>query len=62
MSIFSNVAANLAAFDIRTVVDSNGKPVEIVPEFTDGTISHPAPFKCSIKPRSAHAEHLIFAD
>ncbi|KAG2358772.1 cytochrome P450 [Suillus spraguei] len=45
-------------FKISKVVE-NG--VEITPEInlTTGTISHPKPFKCSIKPRSAKAVTLI---
>ncbi|THH17578.1 hypothetical protein EW146_g3259 [Bondarzewia mesenterica] len=39
MSIFSNVAATLAAFDITKAVDGNGSTIEVVPDFTDGTIS-----------------------
>ncbi|KAG9308639.1 cytochrome P450 [Chiua virens] len=51
-------AQTLAVFDISKRVE-NG--VEITPEFNlEGeTIVHQAPFKCSIKPRSTEAEHLI---
>ncbi|KAG2070292.1 hypothetical protein BDR04DRAFT_1100203 [Suillus decipiens] len=51
----------LAVFDISKVVE-NG--VEITPELepTQGTISHPKPFKCCIKPRSATALGLIEQD
>lgn len=57
-SVFASCAMVLAAFDITKVVE-NG--VEITPEvaYTTGTISHPQPFKCSIKPRSQRAEELI---
>ncbi|KAG2757183.1 hypothetical protein CY34DRAFT_805211 [Suillus luteus UH-Slu-Lm8-n1] len=52
---------SLAVFDISKVVE-NG--VEITPEVdpTSGTISHPKPFKCSIRPRSAKAIALIQQD
>jgi hypothetical protein len=52
---------SLAVFDISKVIE-NG--VEITPEVdhTSGTISHPMPFKCSIKPRSAKAIALIQQD
>ncbi|KAI0045440.1 cytochrome P450 [Auriscalpium vulgare] len=60
-TIWSSVAMSLAVFNIRRkVVDG----VEIIPEprFEDSMISHPSPFSCTIKPRSAKAESLIFSD
>ncbi|KAG1879754.1 hypothetical protein F4604DRAFT_1922965 [Suillus subluteus] len=52
---------SLAVFDISKVI-ANG--VEITPEVETlpGGISHPKPFKCSIKPRSATAVGLIERD
>lgn len=49
---------SLAVFEISKVIE---KGVEIAPEVdsSSGTISHPKPFKCSIKPRSAKAVALI---
>ncbi|KIJ70462.1 hypothetical protein HYDPIDRAFT_79110 [Hydnomerulius pinastri MD-312] len=60
-SVWISVAMSLAAFDISKIVE-NG--VEITPEVdpSSGTISHPKPFKCSIKPRSAKALELIQQD
>ncbi|OAX35253.1 cytochrome P450 [Rhizopogon vinicolor AM-OR11-026] len=60
-SVWLSAAMSLAVFDVSKVVE-NG--VEIKPEFdsTSGTISHPKPFKCSIKPRSAKALALIQQD
>ncbi|KAL4075734.1 cytochrome P450 [Scleroderma citrinum] len=57
-SIWLSAAMSLAVFDISKVVE-NG--VEITPEVdpSTGTISHPKPFKCSIRPRSAKALELI---
>ncbi|KAI0045442.1 cytochrome P450 [Auriscalpium vulgare] len=60
-TIWASVAMSLAVFDIqRKVVDG----VEIVPEprYEDSMISHPSPFDCTIKPRSAKAESLILRD
>jgi len=53
------ISTSLAVFRISKVVE---KGVEITPEprYTDSTICHPEKFKCSIKPRSARAEALIF--
>ncbi|KAG0709796.1 cytochrome P450 [Suillus ampliporus] len=60
-SVWISTAMSLAVFDISKVVE-NG--VEITPEVdpSSGTISHPKPFKCSIKPRSAKALELIQQD
>ncbi|KAG2033225.1 cytochrome P450 [Suillus americanus] len=60
-SIWISTAMSLAVFDISKVVE-NG--VEITPDVepSPGTISHPKPFKCSIKPRSATALGLIEQD
>ncbi|GJE86541.1 cytochrome P450 [Phanerochaete sordida] len=60
-SVWLACAMVLATFDIeKPVVD--GKVVEIHPEFTSGTVSHPKPFKCTIEPRSSRARALIVAD
>ncbi|KAG1745650.1 cytochrome P450 [Suillus lakei] len=60
-SIWMSTVMSLAVFDISKAVE-NG--VEITPEVDPlpGTISHPKPFKCSIKPRSATAHDLIEQD
>lgn len=60
-SIWISTAMSLAVFDISKVVE-NG--VEITPkvDFTSGLISHPKPFKCSIKARSEKAIALIQQD
>ncbi|EGN99056.1 hypothetical protein SERLA73DRAFT_168607 [Serpula lacrymans var. lacrymans S7.3] len=57
-SIFITCVTTLAVFNVTKSVE-NG--VEIVPtlEGLAGAISHPAPFKCSITPRSPEAEALI---
>ncbi|GJE86539.1 cytochrome P450 [Phanerochaete sordida] len=60
-SVWLACAMVLAAFDIeKPVVD--GKVIEIHPEYTSGTVSHPKPFKCTIKPRSSRARALIVGD
>ncbi|KAG2138517.1 cytochrome P450, partial [Suillus clintonianus] len=60
-SIWITTAMSLAVFDVSKVVE-NG--VEITPEVdhTSGLISHPKPFKCSIKARSDKALALIQQD
>ncbi|KIP11879.1 hypothetical protein PHLGIDRAFT_124541 [Phlebiopsis gigantea 11061_1 CR5-6] len=59
-SVFISCAMTLATFDVSKIIE-NGKPVEPKVEYTTGTISHPKPFKCAIKPRSASAEALIMS-
>ncbi|KAF8450341.1 cytochrome P450 [Boletus edulis BED1] len=60
-SVWISVAMSLAAFDVSKIIE-NG--VEVTPEIdpSSGTISHPKPFKCAIKPRSAKALELIQQD
>jgi cytochrome P450 len=57
-SIWISTVMTLAVFDISKVVE-NG--IEITPEVDplSGLTSHPKPFRCSIKPRSATALGLI---
>jgi len=60
-SVFISCAMALAVFDITKWAE-NGVVIEPVNDNTTGTISHPKPFKCSIKPRSEKAVQLIQAD
>ncbi|EKM56476.1 uncharacterized protein PHACADRAFT_141167 [Phanerochaete carnosa HHB-10118-sp] len=59
-SVFTACAMVLATFVITKAVE-NGKIIEPEVEYTSGTISHPKPFKCTAKPRSAKAEELILS-
>ncbi|KAG6860518.1 hypothetical protein C0995_010298 [Termitomyces sp. Mi166 len=60
-SVFISCAMTLAVFDISKRVE-NGIVIEPVHGNTNGTISHPTPFECSIKPRSQRAVALIQAE
>ncbi|KAF9483933.1 cytochrome P450 [Pholiota conissans] len=60
-SLFITCAMTLAVFDVSKHTE-NGVIIEPNHENTTGTISHPAPFKCSIKPRSERAVSLILAE
>ncbi|KAF8974327.1 cytochrome P450 [Flammula alnicola] len=60
-SVFISCAMSLAVFDILKCVE-NGVVNEPVHENTTGTISHPEPFKCCVKPRSEKAISLILAE
>jgi len=55
------VALLIAAFDMKKAVDENGETVEPAQEYLSSLVVLPAPFKCTIKPRSKQAEDLIHA-
>ncbi|KAJ3485033.1 hypothetical protein NLI96_g5228 [Meripilus lineatus] len=57
-SVYLSCVMTLAVYNVTKCVE-DGKIIEPVDESTDGTISHPKPFKCSIVPRSSKAEALI---
>ncbi|EGO01759.1 hypothetical protein SERLA73DRAFT_103748 [Serpula lacrymans var. lacrymans S7.3] len=61
LSLFISCAMVLSVFDISKCVEDG---VPITPEVgqTEGTISHPKPFKCSIRVRSEKALFLIQQD
>ncbi|KAF8874751.1 cytochrome P450 [Infundibulicybe gibba] len=59
-SLFCTVSAVLSVFSISHALDEQGNPIPIQPAMTDGVVSHPVPFYCDIKPRSAAAERLIW--
>ncbi|KAJ7761965.1 cytochrome P450 [Mycena maculata] len=57
-SVFMACAMTLSTFTISKKVE-NGVTIEPVEDYQPGTISQPAPFVCSIKPRSSEAIALI---
>ncbi|OKL57715.1 hypothetical protein UA08_06907 [Talaromyces atroroseus] len=57
-ALFINIVQALSVFKIRKPLE-NGLEVEPVVEFLPGVVSHPAPFRASIQPRSPHHEALI---
>ncbi|KAJ3485032.1 hypothetical protein NLI96_g5229 [Meripilus lineatus] len=59
-SVFISCAMSLAVFDIRKPVE-NGRVIEPVYGALSGTVSHPLPFQCDIKPRGAKAEALVLS-
>ncbi|KAJ7283455.1 cytochrome P450 [Mycena rebaudengoi] len=59
-SLYISCVMSLAVFDISKCVE-NGQIIEPLNDRTTGTISHPMPFRCSIKPRSEKAIELIQA-
>ncbi len=59
-AVFVTIAQTLAVFQIKKFVE-NGCEVEPEVRFEPGVVSHPAPYRTSIKPRSKKHEQLIRA-
>jgi len=53
------IAQSLAVFAISKAVDSDGTLVEPVVRMEPGVVSHPAPYKTSIRIRSEHHGELL---
>ncbi|EMD37269.1 hypothetical protein CERSUDRAFT_135729 [Gelatoporia subvermispora B] len=62
MSLFITVASILHTFDISPPLDSESRPRKIEPAMGSGSMSHPLPFECSVKPRSKLAEAVALGD
>ncbi|KAJ4358754.1 uncharacterized protein N0V89_003338 [Didymosphaeria variabile] len=58
-ALFLTIAQSLAVFKIENPVDENGKVVKPEMKFEPGVVSHPVPYRVSIKPRSEKHELLI---
>ncbi|KAI0674475.1 cytochrome P450 [Trametes maxima] len=62
-SLFIVVASILHTLTIEAPLDESGHPVSVEPKVTTHMfLSYPEPFKCRIKPRSAQAESLVWAE
>ncbi|KAF8811261.1 cytochrome P450 [Phlegmacium glaucopus] len=57
--VWISIACMLSVFDIGTAFDGLGRPIKVTPAFSAGMISHPLPFKFSMKPRGDFASFLI---
>ncbi|PBL03443.1 cytochrome P450 [Armillaria gallica] len=53
------IASMASTLSLTKAVDSEGRVIEPSNTYTDGFVSFPVPFKCSIKARSARAQALI---
>ncbi|KAJ6559124.1 cytochrome P450 [Mycena vulgaris] len=60
-TIWATITSVLSAFTIAKARDEAGNEIEINLAYSDGAISHPEPFQCSITPRSQTAKHLVQA-
>lgn len=59
-ALFITIAQSLAVFNIEKLI-KDGKVVEPEVKFEPGVISHPSPYRTSIKPRSKVHEELVWA-
>ncbi|KAJ7250827.1 cytochrome P450 [Mycena haematopus] len=60
-TVWATIVSVLSTFNITKAKDVTGKEVDINPDYSDGLISHPEPFPCSIIPRSETAKSLVQA-
>ncbi|KAK5275755.1 hypothetical protein LTR40_012544, partial [Exophiala xenobiotica] len=58
-ALYLTIAQSLAVFRIGKAVDQGKKEIEPEVKFQPGVVSHPVPYRNTIKPRSAHHEELI---
>ncbi|KAJ6466258.1 cytochrome P450 [Mycena sanguinolenta] len=60
-TVWAGIVSVLSTFNIAKAKDATGKEIDIDPKYSDGLISHPEPFACSITPRSEMAKTLVEA-
>jgi len=58
-SVWISIAMILSTLEIKKAVDEKGDIIEPDHKYVSSMVSIPAPFKCSIKPRSDETEKLI---
>ncbi|KAF7346399.1 O-methylsterigmatocystin oxidoreductase [Mycena sanguinolenta] len=58
-TIWGTIVSVLSTFNIAKAKDDAGNEIDIDPRYSDGMISHPEPFACSITPRSEAAKSLV---
>ncbi|KAF7332878.1 Cytochrome P450 [Mycena venus] len=59
VSVWINVAKAVAGLTITRALDSSGNEIDPVAETTDGVISRPVPFTCTVAPRSQQIMQLV---
>ncbi|KAF7346416.1 O-methylsterigmatocystin oxidoreductase [Mycena sanguinolenta] len=60
-SLWGTIVSVLSTFNVAKPRDGTGKEIDIDPRYSDGMISHPGPFECSIIPRSETTKSLVQA-
>ncbi|TFK86630.1 cytochrome P450 [Polyporus arcularius HHB13444] len=58
-SLFMNIASVLHVFKITKPLDANGQPKKVEVKMSNGFLSYPSGFNCTIEPRSLSAEALL---
>ncbi|KAF8880418.1 cytochrome P450 [Infundibulicybe gibba] len=61
-SVWLAMASVLATLNIGKAKDAQGSDIEIEGKYSDGLVSHPDPFPCSVTPRSLKSHELIDFD
>ncbi|KAJ6477370.1 cytochrome P450, partial [Mycena vitilis] len=60
-TVWATIVSVLSTFNIAKAKDAAGNEIDINPRYSDGMISHPQAFVCSITPRSETAKNLVEA-
>ncbi|KAJ6585037.1 cytochrome P450 [Mycena capillaripes] len=60
-TVWATIVSVLSTFNIAKATDVAGNEIDIDPIYSDGLVSHPQPFACSITPRSEKAKNLVEA-
>ncbi|KAG8704975.1 hypothetical protein FRC08_001915 [Ceratobasidium sp. 394] len=58
-SVWLSVVLTLAVYEVTPTKGPDGQPILPDLRYTNGTISHPEPFQCTIKPRSTRVMELV---
>ncbi|KAJ6559130.1 cytochrome P450 [Mycena vulgaris] len=58
-TVWATIVSVLSMFNIAKAKDDAGNDIEIDLVYSDGFISHPPPFRCSITPRTETAKKLV---
>jgi cytochrome P450 len=58
-TVWLSIAAVLSTFNVQKKKDSSGKEIPLNGEYTDGLVSHPLPYECSVTPRSDGTARLV---
>ncbi|KAJ7823535.1 cytochrome P450 [Mycena leptocephala] len=59
VSVWICVAKLVAGLTITRAIDAGGNEIDLVVDTTDGIISRPLPFTCTVAPRTAHTMQLV---
>jgi len=60
-TVWATIVSVLSTFNIAKAKDAAGNEIDIDPNYSDGFISHPESFACSITPRSDTVKSLVQA-